>query len=76
MVLAHDLDGTGDPVVLLHSGVADRRMWRPQCGPLLDAGYRVLRPDFRGHGESPMPTEPYNDHPVCGTLWFRKVLTT
>jgi ribosomal protein S18 acetylase RimI-like enzyme len=22
------------------------------------------------------PTEPYNDHPVCGTLWFRKVLTT
>jgi ribosomal protein S18 acetylase RimI-like enzyme len=21
------------------------------------------------------PTEPYNDHPVCGTLWFRKTLT-
>jgi len=61
MVLAHDLDGTGDPVVLLHSGVADRRMWRPQCGPLLDAGYQAVRPDFRGHGESPMPTEPYND---------------
>jgi ribosomal protein S18 acetylase RimI-like enzyme len=20
------------------------------------------------------PTQPYNDHPVCGTLWFRKVL--
>src|SRR4051812_8867815 len=22
------------------------------------------------------PTEPYNEHPVCGTLWFRKSLTT
>ena len=21
------------------------------------------------------PTEPYNEHPVCGTLWFRKALT-
>jgi 3-oxoadipate enol-lactonase len=61
MVLAHDLDGTGDPVVLLHSGVADRRMWQPQCGPLLEAGYQVVRPDFRGHGGSPMPTAPYND---------------
>jgi 3-oxoadipate enol-lactonase len=61
MLLAHDLDGTGAPVVLLHSGVADRRMWQPQWAPLLGAGYQLLRPDFGGHGETPAPTDPSND---------------
>jgi 3-oxoadipate enol-lactonase len=61
MLLAHDIDGSGDPVVLLHSGVADRRMYDPQWTPLREAGYRALRADFRGHGDTPAPTEPYND---------------
>jgi pimeloyl-ACP methyl ester carboxylesterase len=61
MLLAHDIDGSGEPVVLLHSGVADRRMWSPQWTPLLEAGFRPLRLDIRGHGETPAPTEPFNN---------------
>jgi 3-oxoadipate enol-lactonase len=40
-------------IVLLHAGVADRRMWEPLL-PELPAGRRVLRPDMRGFGESPL----------------------
>jgi pimeloyl-ACP methyl ester carboxylesterase len=35
-------------------------MWAPQWHVLLDAGYRVVRCDFRGHGDSPASTEPFN----------------
>jgi pimeloyl-ACP methyl ester carboxylesterase len=35
-------------------------MWDPQWSLLIDAGYRVVRCDFRGHGQSPAPTEPFN----------------
>ena len=61
MLLAHDLEGSGPTVVLLHSSVCDRRMWEPQWGPLLAAGYQVLRADFRGYGDSPVPAEPFNN---------------
>lgn len=36
-------------------------MWEPQWQALVDAGYRVVRCDFQGFGESPMPTGPYNN---------------
>lgn len=39
------------PVVLLHAGVADRRMWEPQW-PALTARHDAVRPDLRGFGES------------------------
>ncbi|MFI9380437.1 alpha/beta fold hydrolase [Kutzneria sp. NPDC052558] len=58
--LAYDVAGVGPAVVLLHSSVGDRRMWDPQWGLLVDAGYRVVRCDFRGHGQSPAPAEPFN----------------
>ncbi|MGC9668808.1 alpha/beta fold hydrolase [Planosporangium sp. 12N6] len=60
MALAHDVDGTGPAVVLLHSSAADRRMWDPQVGALLAAGHRVLRCDFRGFGDTP-PARGYHD---------------
>jgi 3-oxoadipate enol-lactonase len=60
--LAHDV-GTGGPaVVLLHSSVCDRRMWRDkQDVTLVQAGYRVVSCDLRGYGESAAPAGPYND---------------
>lgn len=61
MLIAHDIAGTGDPVLLLHAGVADRRMFQPQWKPLLAAGYRVLRVDLRGFGETPAPTGRYDN---------------
>jgi len=39
------------PVVLLHAGIADRRMWDPQW-PALTAERDVIRLDLRGYGES------------------------
>ncbi|WP_369146075.1 alpha/beta fold hydrolase [Streptomyces sp. R44] len=55
MTLSHDLAGTGpSTVVLLHSGVCDRRMWDGQFHALAEAGHRVVRCDLRGFGDSPI----------------------
>ena len=42
------------PVVLLHAGVADRRMWDPQWAGLT-AARDAVRLDLRGFGESDRP---------------------
>ena len=44
--------GEGTPVILLHGHTLDLRMWDPQVKPLLEAGYRVIRPEMRGYGHS------------------------
>jgi 3-oxoadipate enol-lactonase len=51
--IAYDRTGPrGDPpVLLLHAGIADRRMWDPQW-PALTAERDVVRIDFRGFGDS------------------------
>lgn len=49
--------GTGTAVVLLHGFPLTRAMWSGQVEPLAEAGYRVVMPDLRGHGESPAPDE-------------------
>jgi 3-oxoadipate enol-lactonase len=51
--------GRGPPVVLVHGHTLDRRLWEPQVAPLLDAGYRVVRYDVRGHGRSEAPATGY-----------------
>jgi 3-oxoadipate enol-lactonase len=61
MTLSHDEAGDGPTVVLLHSTVCDRRMWDPQVPVLAAAGYRVVRCDFRGFGDSPVPDRPCSD---------------
>lgn len=48
-------------MLLLHSTVCDRRMWEPQWHTLLEAGYRVVRCDWRGFGKSPVPDGPYDE---------------
>jgi 3-oxoadipate enol-lactonase len=49
--IAYDVDGSGEPVVLIHAGVANRSMWADQVEALKDA-YRVIRHDTRGYGET------------------------
>jgi pimeloyl-ACP methyl ester carboxylesterase len=44
--------GEGSPVVLLHEGIGDSRMWEPQWGPYSER-FRVVRYDMRGFGQSP-----------------------
>ena len=52
--LYYDLVGPEDgPVVCFtHSLASDSGMWAEQMPPLLQAGFRVLRIDMRGHGGS------------------------
>ncbi|HZX37421.1 MAG TPA: alpha/beta fold hydrolase, partial [Streptomyces sp.] len=61
MTLSYDMAGQGPAVVLLHSSVCDRRMWDPQWQALADAGYQVVRCDFRGHGQTPADAGEYSD---------------
>jgi len=57
--MAHDAAGRGWSVLLLHSGICDRRMWEPQWKPLSES-LRVVRPDLRGFGETPLPPGPFS----------------
>jgi pimeloyl-ACP methyl ester carboxylesterase len=41
-------------VVLLHAGIADRRMWRNHLEPLAQAGFRVVAIDLPGFGDAPV----------------------
>jgi len=45
-------EGAGPPVVLVHAGVADGRMWQPQIDAL-SGRYRLIVPDLRGFGRTP-----------------------
>ncbi|MFB0626945.1 alpha/beta fold hydrolase [Streptomyces sp. AB3(2024)] len=60
MILSHDAAGSGPALVLLHSGVCDRRMWDPQWEALRAVGYRVVRADLRGFGETPAEAGDYD----------------
>jgi pimeloyl-ACP methyl ester carboxylesterase len=45
-------EGSGLPIVLLHAGIADQRSWN-ELVPLLNAaGYRTIRYDQRGAGQT------------------------
>ena len=61
-----DQVGTGPAVVLLHAGLADRRMWNQVAAGLGTASFRVIRFDARGYGESPPSSEPY--HPAADVI--------
>lgn len=55
--LAHTSSGTGPPVVLIHAGVADGRMWAAQAGDgpaALADRFTLVAPDLRGFGSSPV----------------------
>ncbi|KTG11549.1 hypothetical protein AUR64_03345 [Haloprofundus marisrubri] len=51
--------GTGPVVLFLHGGCMSHRVWESQVKALLDADYRVVTPDLRGHGSSDKPVSPY-----------------
>jgi pimeloyl-ACP methyl ester carboxylesterase len=51
--LAYDDEGSGECVVLIHGHPFDRTMWAPQLAALRDT-YRVIVPDLRGFGRSPV----------------------
>ncbi|WP_421759417.1 alpha/beta fold hydrolase [Devosia sp.] len=59
-VLRGEADGFGIPVVFLHAGVADRRMWSEQMRALAEEGYHVISYDRRGFGETETGDVPFS----------------
>jgi pimeloyl-ACP methyl ester carboxylesterase len=53
--------GEGEPLVLVHAGIADSRMWDAQFSAFSDH-YRVIRHDMRGFGRTEMVDGPYSHH--------------
>ena len=65
----YDLTGRDGPVVCMtHSLSSDGGMWAEQVPALLNAGYRVLRLDMRGHGGSDPVPGPYTMSELAGDV--------
>ena len=56
--IAYDVAGSGPPVLLLHAGIGDRRMWDAQV-PAFAEHFTVIRFDARGFGETRKPDAPF-----------------
>lgn len=52
--------GSGRPLVLLHGfmGAGSHMLDHGRTGELAEQGYRLIAPDFRGHGDSAKPHDP------------------
>lgn len=56
--IAYEVVGSGPPVLLLHSFLCSREMWRPQIEALARQ-HTLIAADHRGHGRSGLVTEPF-----------------
>ena len=56
--IGYDDYGQGPTVLFVHDYPLNRKMWRPQIEPLVEAGFRVVLIDLRGFGESGLKAEP------------------
>jgi len=66
--IAWDAVGEGPVVLLVHGIGYTRAKWEPQMGPLVQAGYRVVRFDLRGFGESTTAPGRYDMRHFMGDL--------
>lgn len=57
--LSYTIKGKGEPIILIHGGGTDSRMWS-SIAKGLSQNFKVITYDLRGHGESPVPIEPTN----------------
>ncbi len=59
--LYYEVAGEGFPLLLIHAGVADSRMWDEQFS-VFAQHYRVIRYDVRGFGQSEVSAGPNSNH--------------
>lgn len=52
--------GDGLPVVFLHAGVCDTRMWHDQMRLAAEDGWHAIAYDRRGYGDTESPDEPFS----------------
>ena len=55
---SYTIEGSGIPIVLVHGIGARKESWKKVVEEL-KAGYRCITYDLRGHGQSPLPEEPF-----------------
>lgn len=60
--------GEGPPVILLHGGLSSSRGWGAQVPALVDAGFRVILIDSRGHGRSSLGPAPLTYELMAGDV--------
>lgn len=54
MDLFYRVEGSGPPIVWVHAGIADGRMWEPQVAAFARSNQLIV-PDLRGFGRTPLP---------------------
>lgn len=57
----YEVAGEGEPLVLVHAGIADSRMWDGQLAAFADR-YRTIRYDMRGFGKTEIVDGPFSHH--------------
>src|SRR5438093_7347452 len=67
--LHYERAGAGMPVVFLHAGVADHRMWEPQFEAFAKH-FDVIAPDTRGFGRSELPPGGWSPVEADARLWL------
>jgi pimeloyl-ACP methyl ester carboxylesterase len=65
--LYYEVAGRGEPVVLLHGGLLDSRMWDAQWAPFA-ARFRVVRFDARGFGGSALTAAAFSNYEDLAAL--------
>src|SRR4051812_22489647 len=62
VTIAYVREGNGGvPLLLLHGYPETKRIWWRNIGPLAAAGFDVIAPDFRGHGDSSVAPDDFYD---------------
>lgn len=56
--LYYESAGSGHPVLFIHAGVTDSRMWNAQFKEV--EGFRLIRFDMRGYGRSKLGSQPFS----------------
>jgi pimeloyl-ACP methyl ester carboxylesterase len=74
--IVYEVAGAGHPLLLIHAGIADSRMWDDQW-PAFGERYRTIRYDLPGYGHSQLPAGPAAIHEdVAALLRFLHVERT
>jgi len=56
-----EVDGAGEPIVFLHAGICDSRMWEEQFEYFAQQ-FQVVRYDMRGYGKTAVSATPFSHH--------------
>ena len=65
--LYYEVSGEGRPLLLLHAGVGDSRMWEPQWDEFASR-YLVIRTDLRGYGRTEVSPGLFSYHEDVAAL--------